>query len=64
MKNTYSDVRIPTITNNSSLYVPLEISPEAQICLGCNLPAKKCCGLRCKRYKEKLKELKEKENER
>ena len=37
-------------------FVPNHPSPEAQICLGCNIPVKKCKGA-CDRYKTEYRKL-------
>lgn len=44
----------------SELYTPTErnASPEALICLKCNLPARECDKMKCKRYEEKMRKLK------
>ena len=44
-------------TNISTLYVPINSSEEARICLECPLPAEKCGMNKCKRYKEEKAKL-------
>ena len=42
-------------------YTPTKSSPEAQICLGCNIPKEKCKG-DCKRYRTLHNKLKGQKN--
>ena len=46
------------ITGRSEMYIPLNSSEEARICLECPLPAEQCKNpLECKRYKEEREKL-------
>ena len=63
MKN-FKDINIPYIPSGLSSSYLINAGTKESICLDCDLPAKKCRGLRCKRYKEELKKInKEKGNE-
>ena len=57
MRNSYRDVNIPYVPSGLSSAYSINAGTKESICLSCDLPAKKCKPLKCKRYKEKLKEL-------
>jgi hypothetical protein len=57
MRNSYKDVYVPYVPSGLSSAYSINAGTKESICLDCDLPAKQCKPLKCKRYKEKLKEL-------